>query len=98
MLSIIIYNLIIIFQNKKQIFYILLEIDRPVDRPIDRPVIEIGRFLAWLAWIDDQPVSLTSCRFRADPFIASGAGRDITDTPTLTVDITVASIHVEKNV
>ncbi len=42
----------------------------------------------------DRPVSLTSCRFRADPFIASVAGRDVTATCTLTVDITVASKHV----
>ncbi len=62
-------------------------------------MIGIGRFLAWPAWIGERPVSLTSCWFRADPFIASSAGRDsagrdVTATRTLTVDITVASIHV----
>ncbi len=55
------------------------------DAPIDRPVIGIGRFFAWPARIGDRPVSLTSCRFRADPFIASGAGNDVTATRTLTV-------------
>ncbi len=64
------------------------------DAPIDWPVIGIGRFLAWPAQISDWPVSLTSCWFRADPIIASGAGRDVTATHTLTVDITVASKHV----
>ncbi len=64
------------------------------DVPIDQPVIGIGRFLAWPARIADRPVSLTSCRFRADPIIASGAGRDVTATRTLTVDITVACKHV----
>ncbi len=64
------------------------------DAPIDRPVIGMVRFLSWPARIGDRPVSLTSCRFRADPIIASGAGRDVTATCTLTVYITVASIHV----
>ncbi len=39
-------------------------------------------------------ISLTSCRYRADPIIASSAGRDVTAMHTLTVDITVVSIHV----
>ncbi len=65
------------------------------DAPIDQPMIGIGRFLAWPARIGDRPVSLTSCRFWADPFIANGAGRDVTATRTLTVDITVnMSFHV----
>ncbi len=64
------------------------------DAPIDQPMIGIGRFLAWQARIGDRPVSLTSWRFWDDPFIASGAGRDVTATRTLTVDITVASKHV----
>ncbi len=33
----------------------------------------------------DRPVSLTSCDTEPDPFIASGTGRDITATHTLTV-------------
>ncbi len=37
---------------------------------IDRPVIGIGWFFTWPAQIGDRPVSLTSCRFRANPFIA----------------------------
>ncbi len=35
-----------------------------------------------------------SIKWAADPFIASGASRDVTAMRTLTVDITVASIHV----
>ncbi len=58
---------------------------RSRDAPIYRPVIGIGRFLEWPAQISDRPVSLTSCWFRADPFIASGAGRDVIVTRTLTV-------------
>ncbi len=54
---------------------VLYEIDR--DAPIDQPVLGIGRFFG------DQPVSLTSCRFRDYPFIARGAGNDITATRTL---------------
>ncbi len=41
----------------------------------------------------DRPVIGIS-RFHTNPFIASGAGRDVTATCTLTVDITVASIHI----
>ncbi len=55
------------------------------NEPIDRPVIGIRWFFAWPARIGDQPVSLTSCRFRADPFITSGAGRNVTATRTRTV-------------
>ncbi len=57
--------------------YFLLEMHRLTgqwsDFSHDRPRSVIG------------PVSLTSCRFRADPFIASGAGDDVTATRTLTV-------------
>ncbi len=48
-------------------------------------MIGIGRFFALPARIGDRSVSLTSRRFRADPFIASGAGNDVTATRTLTV-------------
>ncbi len=47
-------------------------------------MIGIGRFFTWPAQISDWPVSLTSCRFWADPFIASGTGNDVTATRTLT--------------
>ncbi len=57
-----------------------------------RTVIGIADFSHYR--IGDRPVSLTSCRFRADPSIASGAGRDVTATRTVTVDITVAYKHV----
>ncbi len=36
-------------------------------------------------YLHDRRVNLTSCRFRANPFIVSGAGRDVTATRTLTV-------------
>ncbi len=65
------------------------------DAPIDRPVIGIGRFFALPARIGDRPVSLTSCRFRADPFIARGSGNDITATRTLTVACKHVVLHID---
>ncbi len=53
------------------------------DAPIDWPVNVICRFFAWPAHISDRPVSVMSCQFRANPFIASGADNDGTATPTL---------------
>ncbi len=47
--------------------------------------LESAVFFARSARIGDRPVSLTSCRFQAAPFIPSGAGRDVTAMRTLTV-------------
>ncbi len=41
------------------------------DAPIDRPVIRIGWFFAWRPGSVTGRVSLSSCRYRADPFIAT---------------------------
>ncbi len=69
----------------------------PQAQAINRDARLTGQWSKLSDFSHDWPVSLTSCRFWADPFIASVACRDVTVTRTLTVDTpscVSASFHV----